>query len=164
MDGRHDPGRGHQPSPFLSTSTDGAEIAASDYTSEGTIALLLNEDGQILLQLRDNIPTIPHPGTWGLLGGVREPGETSEECLRRELLEEIEFEAGPLTLVGRFITPRRHLLTLYAGRIDKRADDLTLHEGQAVRFFPKEALPDLNLAPSLRDVLLYYFFGTTPNA
>lgn len=84
--------------------------------------------------------------------------------MRRELLEEIEFEAGPLTLVGRFITPRRHLLTLYAGRIDKRADELALHEGQAVRFFPQEALPDLNLAPSLRGVLLYHFFGTPPDA
>ena len=164
MDGRRDPKGGQQPSPFLSASTDGVEIAASDYNSEGTIALLLNEDGQVLLQLRDNIPSIPHPGTWGLLGGVREPGETGEECLRRELREEIEFGAGPLTLVGRFITPRRHLLTLYTCRIDKRADELTLHEGQAVCFFPEEALPDLNLAPSLRGVLLYYFFGTIPDA
>lgn len=148
-------------SPFLSTSADGADIPPDAYNSEGAIAILTNEHGHVLLQLRDDIPAIPYPGTWGLLGGVCEPGETSEQALHRELLEEIEFEAGSLTLVGRFITSRCHLLTLYAGRIDKRAEELTLHEGQAVRFFPKEALPALNVAPSLRDALLYYFFGTT---
>lgn len=140
------------------------EIAVDDYSTEGAVALLMNKAGHVLLQLRDDIPSIPYPGTWGLLGGVCEPGKTSEEALRRELLEEIEFEAGELTLVGRFITPRRHLLTLYAGRIDKPAEGLTLHEGQAVRYFPKEALPDLNLAPTLKNVLLYYFFGTIPGS
>jgi 8-oxo-dGTP pyrophosphatase MutT (NUDIX family) len=149
----------HRPSPdppWLSPVGDEA-MQAGGYRSEGAVALLLNEQGQFLLHLRDDNPAIPYPGTWGLLGGVVEPGETSEEALRRELLEEIEFVVGAVTAVGRRITPGPHLLTLYTGAIAKRIEDLPLREGAAIRYFRREALPDVRMAPQLKNVLLEYF-------
>lgn len=62
-------------------------------TQTGTTAILVfNQDGQILLQKRDNIPTIREPGKWDVWGGHCEAGETPEACARRELQEEIGVE------------------------------------------------------------------------
>lgn len=53
---------------------------------------ILYRDGKFLLQLRDDIPNIVHPGVWGLFGGHLEPGETPETAFKRELIEEISYE------------------------------------------------------------------------
>jgi len=57
---------------------------------EVAIALLIRE-GQFLLQLRDNIPTIVYPGHWAFFGGHIEPGETPETGVWREVEEEIGY-------------------------------------------------------------------------
>ena len=57
---------------------------------------MLERQGHWLLQLRDDVPTIVAPGCWGLFGGHLDPGETPEQALRRELLEEIAWVAGDL--------------------------------------------------------------------
>jgi len=48
---------------------------------------MLQLDGHWLMQLRDEIPSIVAPSCWGLFCGHLAPGETSEQALRRELLE-----------------------------------------------------------------------------
>ena len=60
---------------------------------------LLHRDGRWLMQLRDEIPSIVAPGCWGLFGGHLDPGETPEQALRRELLEEISWQPPELELV-----------------------------------------------------------------
>ena len=60
-------------------------------TIEVAIAILY-QDEYFLMQLRDDIPNIAAPGCWGFFGGHLDPGETPEEALRRELVEEISYE------------------------------------------------------------------------
>ena len=54
-------------------------------------ALLFDTDGNLLLQQRDNIPGILHPGRISLFGGHQEPGESPLECVVREVHEELSF-------------------------------------------------------------------------
>jgi len=61
----------------------------------GCIAFIENPQGQILMQQR----TYPH-GKWGLPGGLMELGESTEETVRREILEETGLTLGKLTLFG----------------------------------------------------------------
>ena len=58
----------------------------------GAAVILLDEAGAILLARRTD------DGTWGLPGGIMEPGENLKETARRELEEELGVEAGPLRL------------------------------------------------------------------
>jgi len=53
--------------------------------------LVYGNRGRYVLQLRDNKQSIFHPGAWGCFGGAIEPGETAEQALERELMEELEF-------------------------------------------------------------------------
>jgi len=61
----------------------------------GCIAFIENAQGQILMQQRK------YPlGKWGLPGGIMELGESTEETVRREVLEETGLTLGKLTLFG----------------------------------------------------------------
>jgi 8-oxo-dGTP diphosphatase len=57
---------------------------------------MLERQGGWLLQLRDDIEGIVHPGTWGLFGGHLDAGESPEQAIRRELQEEIGWKAEVL--------------------------------------------------------------------
>ncbi len=59
--------------------------------SDAAVALIVVDRTQYLLQLRDDKSGIFYPGHWGLFGGAIDSGETLEQGLRRELLEELGF-------------------------------------------------------------------------
>ena len=52
-------------------------------------AIATDPDGQVLLLVRANDPG---RGMYGLPGGFADPGETAEEALQREVLEEVQLE------------------------------------------------------------------------
>ncbi|CDO59344.1 mutator protein [Candidatus Phaeomarinobacter ectocarpi] len=60
------------------------------------VALIVDERGRYLVQLRDDIPTIFFPNHWGCFGGALEPGETHLDALHRELHEELALDSAPL--------------------------------------------------------------------
>jgi 8-oxo-dGTP pyrophosphatase MutT (NUDIX family) len=62
---------------------------------EVACAILIDTCGRLLLQQRDDIRGIVHPGKIGLFGGHREAGETSLECVTREIHEEISYSIPP---------------------------------------------------------------------
>ena len=67
------------------------------------IALL--HDGAVLTILRDDRPGLPYPGQWDLPGGGREPGESPEDCVLREMREEIGLRLAPERLRWRSAHP-----------------------------------------------------------
>jgi 8-oxo-dGTP diphosphatase len=58
-------------------------------------AILIDTFGRFLLQQRDDIPGILHPGKVGLFGGHREGKESYLECVVREIQEEISYYVPP---------------------------------------------------------------------
>jgi 8-oxo-dGTP diphosphatase len=60
-----------------------------------SIAILIDSHGRFLLQQRDDIPGIIHPGKIGLFGGHREGVETYLQCVVREIHEEIGYFIQP---------------------------------------------------------------------
>ena len=53
------------------------------------------DNGNFLMQLRDNKSSIVYPGHWGLFGGDIESGESICEAASRELEEEVDIYAVP---------------------------------------------------------------------
>ncbi len=60
-------------------------------TANPVAICILYREGQLLMQLRDDIPTILYPGVWGLFGGHIEAGETPKMAVVREIAEEIVY-------------------------------------------------------------------------
>ena len=88
---------------------------------------ILYRDGKFLMQLRDDVPGILYPGCWGLFGGHIETGETPEDALKRELLEEISY-APEASLFGYYSDDRvcRHV---YHAPLAVELNQLVLGEG-----------------------------------
>jgi 8-oxo-dGTP diphosphatase len=57
---------------------------------------LFNDRAEVLLIKRARAPAA---GVWTLPGGKQEPGETPEECARREVTEELGLAVGALRAV-----------------------------------------------------------------
>ena len=99
----------------------------NDAARQVSLAILYQE-GQFLMQLRDNIPGIAHPGVWGLFGGHLEVGESPLVALKRELIEEIGYDPPQLTefCQDTETTVIRHI---FYGDLTVNLDQLTFNEG-----------------------------------
>jgi 8-oxo-dGTP diphosphatase len=82
--------------------------------------LLIVTDSGLLMHLRDGKPGIPNPGCWAGFGGAVEGGETVEQALHRELLEEDLPGLKMSPFVRRAI--RSHLLPVLAWSASIRPD------------------------------------------
>jgi ADP-ribose pyrophosphatase len=69
----------------------------------GSVAIVgVTADDMVLLLRQSHHPI--QRTLLGLPAGTLEPGETPEDCARRELLEETGYRAGPLTLLAEYFT------------------------------------------------------------
>jgi len=58
-------------------------------TAAAVAALIADDRGRLLVVVRAEEP---RKGTWDLPGGFADPGESAEECVRREVREEVGLE------------------------------------------------------------------------
>jgi len=117
------------------------------------------------LQQRDDQRDVPvrikHPGTWGLFGGSIDGRETSSDCLKRELAEEINLEHKYLKRIKRI---RREPLPksskyynyIYLVKFKGKKKELCQHEGQGMGWFFQNEIYQLKLA--IEDRLLFAHF------
>lgn len=125
----------------------------------GTAAALFRGKRLLLDHRRD--------GWWALFGGAMKLGESVEECLRRELREELGIEVGSLTLVGVFSDPSR-IIRFSSGKVvqsvtvafaaDWDEGDFRLSdESRNAKWFLPDEIDPQTLAPTHRMILPFLF-------
>jgi len=127
-----------------------------------TRAILLNDNNEVLLGKRVRTGEI---GKWGLFGGKLDIGETIEECVIREVKEELNVDFVPV-----FIETMEDLrspddefvwdLHLYYGRYIGTPTP-KLDETSALISVTKESMSNLEFAYNHREIL-ERFFATVP--
>ncbi len=122
--------------------------------SEGCQVVLVDAAGRILLQLRDDIPTIPFPVMWAIPGGMLEPGETPLACIVREVEEELGVRIAPAEVAHLMTRSRAYGIEhTFTAPLDVAAEDIRLTEGQRVAWFPVADAVGMELAYEDADVL-----------
>ena len=116
---------------------------------------IIESDGLVLSALRSASMSLPL--RWEFPGGKIEPGEGREECLRRELVEEM----GVQIEVGRALTPATHQyptfdVTLYPYVCNIVSGEIILHEHSAVTWLAPERMLELEWAEADLPVILEY--------
>lgn len=128
-------------------------------------ALLTDEQGKLVIQLRDDKPGLLFPAHWATLGGAIEKGETPDEAMRRELREEIE-PAPPVTFWRYFehsynVRGEKRMVAnhVYVGQLPCDLEDIKLYEGQRLGAFTPHEMDSLPIAYGL-EVIFKAFFET----
>jgi 8-oxo-dGTP diphosphatase len=96
-----------------------------------------------------------HGGKWEFPGGKREPGETLQECLRRELREELAIAAAIGTEVWRtkHTYPGREPLELFFFHVPRYTGRLSNRVFAAVRWLPPGRLATLDFLAADRGLV-----------
>ena len=130
----------------------------------GVAVIIEKPQGEILMLLRDDKPTISNPNHWSLPGGKVKFFEKPEAAAHRELLEEIGADID-LTLWKKYGRPHPPFIVdqyIYLGKMNLPLESLTLGEGQEMRFFGPHEMKDLKIAFEF-DILLDEYFQNHPS-
>ncbi len=117
-------------------------------------AAVIEKDGKILIARRKHPYPFPGP-PWEFPGGKLEDGETLEECLRREIREELGIDIA----VGRLISSRKHVLNcqsaimLYAYWAHHLSGDIVLTDHEEVAWVAIEDLEVYSFPNPDRDIV-----------
>ncbi len=97
---------------------------------EVAVGVLIRPDGAFLLTTRP--PGKVYAGYWEFPGGKLEDGETVEQALRRELIEEIGITIGAVQPWKQELVDYPHaLVRLHFCKVFDWAGELHMHEGQS---------------------------------
>jgi len=123
---------------------------------KGASIVFLNEREEILLFLRDDDPKIPYPNMWDVPGGHVEDGETPEECIVREMKEEMDLELQDFKLfsVREF---RDRIEYTYSADAHFAIDEIDLREGQRLQWFTRSQVRRTELAYGFNQILEEFF-------
>ena len=118
---------------------------------------ILLERGNLVLQLRDNIPNIETPGMWSLFGGVIEKNEDPQDAMLREIKEELCIKVKDISFLWDCIYCRENgeevLHKIYEANITSLWGKHRLMEGQVAESFKYDQLKTLRIPPFIQKVL-----------
>ncbi len=123
---------------------------------EGSSILFVNEQRQILLFLRDDLPHIPYPNTWDVPGGHVEEGETAAQCIVREMKEEMGLDLAGFELFSVREFSDRMEYTFWKAA-DLNIDEISLQEGQCLKWFSEEEAKAAALAYGFNEIVADFY-------
>jgi 8-oxo-dGTP pyrophosphatase MutT (NUDIX family) len=109
--------------------------------------LLLRHEDEVLLQHR--ALWSHHGGTWGLLGGARNRGETAEQAAQREAAEEAGLASDAYTVTGCYVDDHGGWSYTTVVAHAREAVALTAQTGETIemRWVSADRLRELPLHP-----------------
>ena len=116
---------------------------------------IIEQEGTVLAAQRSAAMTLPLK--WEFPGGKIESGESPEECLSRELHEEL----GISVFIGSALSPATHnypdvTVTLYPFTCRLAGGLITMHEHRELRWTKPGRLPELDWAAADLPVIREY--------
>lgn len=116
---------------------------------------IIELEGKVLAAQRS--ATMSLPLKWEFPGGKIEVGETADECLIRELREEL----GVSVHIGAALSPATHgypdfTVTLYPFTCRMAGGLITMHEHHALQWIEPQRLPELDWAAADLPVICEY--------
>lgn len=127
---------------------------------KGTSIIFVNDQKQVLLFLRDDKPDIPYPNMWDVPGGHVDDGETPEQCIVREMKEEMELDLEDFHLFSVMEFTDRIEYTFWK-KANLDIEKINLHEGQKLKWFTESEIRKTTLAYGFNEIL-DDFFKITP--
>lgn len=123
----------------------------------GAGIILLNRNNEVLLLLRDNKIDIPFPNMWDIPGGKVEEGESPEQAVRREMMEEMSIKnLGEINLF-KILTSENITDNVFWKRLDLNPKEIDLNEGQRIEYFNLKRIRKTKLAFNYNDVLESFY-------
>lgn len=123
----------------------------------GACIILLNSNNEVLLLLRDNKIDIPFPNMWDIPGGKVEGGESPEQALRREMMEEMSINnLGEINLF-KIYTSKNLTDYIFWKRIKLNPAEINLKEGQRIEYFDIDRIRKTKLAFNYNEVLESFY-------
>lgn len=125
---------------------------------KSTVAAIIIHQEKVLLLLRDNIPTISNPNTWQLIGGHVDEGESFDNAIRREIMEETNLDPSEIIYFGTKKNENVEFRLYLSHLSDDEAKQAKLgNEGQEIRFCSIDDIKDLTLSFSSKLFYTMYF-------
>ena len=118
-------------------------------------AAILEKDGKILIAKRETGDDL-FAGLWEFPGGKIEEGETPEQCMARELKEELEIEVE----VGELITSNKHkyphgMFELLAYRVKHISGKIILNDHDEIKWVTIDEMTNFEFPPADTPIINY---------
>ena len=123
---------------------------------KGCSIIFYNDQDQILLFLRDDKSDIPFPNMWDLPGGNVEKDEIPEQCIVREMKEEIDLDLHDFKEF-KVIDFNDRLEYVFWKKLNMDINKIELTEGQCLKWFTEDKVKQTDLAFGFNRVVQDFF-------
>ncbi len=122
----------------------------------GVSIIFVNDENKVLLSLRDDKPDLPYRNMWDVPGGHVEPDETPEECIVREMKEEMGLDLKDFQLFCKNEFDDRLEYTFWKKQ-NLEINKINLIEGQYLRWFTQQEAASTKLAYGFNKIVEEFY-------